>query len=310
MSSRSEPASRLAPSGRAHAALGDALSSVGVWCSLLPPGRADPHPSRWGRPLGIADRERIAPPRLRGGELDLGREQDRLLKRPRAVKASGRRAERREAAGLGPHAVGDRAREAERLRGQGVHVDRVAVAGDGGVAAAEIAAAASSSRSPAARVALRPRRRAASSPLPRRRSWRPSQASSSPTRASVTIAKCGPSGAAASAVGADLQRQLARRPRRPVLDDQVVDVDEADRAEREAAVGHQRHVQREGEHVRVGRRQRVAQGEAADAGVLARPLGVDDDAGSSSSSSGTSPPPAGQERQPRGAGEHGAAARA
>ena len=36
--------------------------------------------------------------------------------------------------------------------------------------------------------------------------------------------------------------------------DPVLDVDEADRAEREAAVGHHRHVQREGEHVRVGRR--------------------------------------------------------
>ena len=48
--------------------------------------------------------------------------------------------ERRQAAGLGPHAVGDRRREAERLRGQRVHVDRVAVARDGGVAAAEVAA--------------------------------------------------------------------------------------------------------------------------------------------------------------------------
>ena len=48
--------------------------------------------------------------------------------------------ERRQAARLGPHPVGDRRREAERLRRQRVHVDRVAVAGDGGVAAAEVAA--------------------------------------------------------------------------------------------------------------------------------------------------------------------------
>ena len=56
------------------------------------------------------------------------------------VKASGSRPSScREAAGLAPHPVRDRPREAERPGGQRVQVDRVAVARDGGVAAAEVA---------------------------------------------------------------------------------------------------------------------------------------------------------------------------
>src|SRR6185437_15182368 len=47
--------------------------------------------------------------------------------------------ERRDAARLAPHAVGDRAREAEGARAEVAHVDGVAVAGDGRIAAAEIA---------------------------------------------------------------------------------------------------------------------------------------------------------------------------
>ena len=63
-----------------------------------------------------------------------------------------------------------------------------------------------------------------------------------------------------------------------MLGDPVGDVDEADRAERERAVRHQRHVQGEGEHVGVGRRQVVAQGEAADLGVGGDRGRVGDDA--------------------------------
>ncbi len=65
----------------------------------------------------------------------------------------------------------------------------------------------------------------------------------------------------------DPQGELLADADPPVLGDLVGDVDEADRAERERAVRHQRHVQREGEHVGVGRRQVVAEGEAADLGV-------------------------------------------
>jgi hypothetical protein len=43
-----------------------------------------------------------------------------------------------QAPGLGPHAVGDGAAEAEKLRGQWVQMDRVAVAGDVGVSAADV----------------------------------------------------------------------------------------------------------------------------------------------------------------------------
>ena len=50
---------------------------------------------------------------------------------------------------------------------------------------------------------------------------------------------------------------------RPRLLDPVLDVDEADHRERERAVGHQLHRERERDHVRVGRRQLVAQPEAA-----------------------------------------------
>src|SRR5438105_4905765 len=46
--------------------------------------------------------------------------------------------ERREAAGFQPHAVGDGAPKTEQSRGQRVEVDRVDVAGDGGVATTDI----------------------------------------------------------------------------------------------------------------------------------------------------------------------------
>ena len=85
-------------------------------------------PSRWPwtakRSVRLAERDR------RG-------QQDRLLE-PHVGLEGVREPQRRQAARLGPHAVGDRAREAERLGDQRVQVDRVVVAGDGGVAAAEV----------------------------------------------------------------------------------------------------------------------------------------------------------------------------
>ena len=66
-----------------------------------------------------------------------------------------------------------------------------------------------------------------------------------------------------------------RRADRAVLEDPVLDVDEPDGAEREAAVGHHRHLQRKGEHVRVGAAEmRRAGYEAADLGVGRDALGV------------------------------------
>src|SRR4051812_25638404 len=72
-------------------------------------------------------------------ERDPRRQQDRLLELDRHLEDV-RQLQRGEAAGLGPHAVGDRAREAEGLGRPGVQVDRIVVARDRGVAAAEVVA--------------------------------------------------------------------------------------------------------------------------------------------------------------------------
>ena len=96
-----------------------------------------------------------------------------------------------------------------------------------------------------------------------------------------------------------------------VLVDPVLDVDQADRAEGEAAVGHHRHVQREGEHVRVGDGEAVAEGEAADLGVGGDVGRVGADARPARrSSSGISPPPPGTNGSSEAPGIIGAAARA
>ncbi len=228
--------------------------------------------------LGVADAETdlIAFPSL--GELHRRRQQDRALERDldRArVRDLG--TERRQAAGLGPHAVGDRRLEAERARRQRVDVNRVEVLGYRRIPPAEVAAQAPGR----GRGQLGARRRA------RRR-----------RRVGVT--------AAATEVGRDLlpdelgpdarlradreldaawvrlagrrpdpQRQPLARADRAVLDDPVGDVNEADRRKREAAVGHQRQVQPERQHVGVGRRQRVADREPAHALVGHEPVAVD-----------------------------------
>ena len=61
--------------------------------------------------------------------------------------------------------------------------------------------------------------------------------------------------------GGDLQPLVGGD--RPVLADRVLQVHGADRRERKRPVGHDRHVQRERQHVRVGDRQRLLQREAA-----------------------------------------------
>ena len=95
--------------------------------------------------------------------------------------------------------------------------------------------------------------------FPRRRLVaRPSQTSSPPTRASVTSVNVWPFGCGSSLVERDAEREPLRDIDRAALDDQVADVDHADRGEREARIGEQLHVEGEREHVRVGRRQRLA----------------------------------------------------
>ena len=96
-------------------------------------------PSRWITASSSPERTaKCLALRVAHGEGDLPRN---VTRAPRAadrlaeadldgVGVGQRCLERGEAAGLGPHAVRDRPREAERLGGQRVHVDRVAVAGD------------------------------------------------------------------------------------------------------------------------------------------------------------------------------------
>ena len=81
--------------------------------------------------LGVAHAEgdRPCPRPRRLGELNGRRQQDRPRKATSHGERCGQlRTERRQAAGLGPHPVGDGGREAEQPRAQRVHVDRVEIA--------------------------------------------------------------------------------------------------------------------------------------------------------------------------------------
>ena len=151
-SSRSEPARRLScrrPKPMPRSATLALFSLSVVVVTWLPPGfgfgvgleRRHAAVEMRGLPLRVAHGEGDLVALGGAGELDAGGQQDRLAEAHVDGEGVGQAAvERRQAAGLGPHPVRDRPREAERLRGQRVHVDRVAVAGDGGVAAAEVAA--------------------------------------------------------------------------------------------------------------------------------------------------------------------------
>ncbi len=79
----------------------------------------------------------------------------------------------------------------------------------------------------------------------------------------------------AQVLGAHAQLDGLSRPDRPVLVDPVGDVHEPDHAEREVAVGHQPHRQREREHVQVGRRRDVGEPEAAHRVVGGEVLALD-----------------------------------
>ena len=269
------------------------------------------------RALRRAPRSRSRRPRRRLCELDPGGQQDRPAEADLDGEGVGQAAlERRQAARLRPHPVRDRRREAERLRGQRVHVDRVAVAGDGRVAAAEVAAEAPLGAAPAARR----RDRGTASPSCARAELAACRGAAtcwcSPRRLAADrdlgqqSRRCWPFGCGAQLGRAHAERQLLADPDPAVLGDPVLDVDQADRAEREAAVGHHRHVQREGEHVRVGGGQVVAQGEAADLGVGGEAAGSARTPASSSSRSGISPPPPGTKGSSEAPGIIGAAARA
>ena len=167
-----------------------------------------------------------------------------------------------QAARLQPHPVRDRARHAEQLGAERMQVDRVAVAGDLGVAAADVAGDVPDRH-------RWPRRGAASArsplPLPLR------LASDEDFSAAAAAAGVHPMQIGARALprelvadadlgahvelGATLVRAQPLRPhaqvepllgeQRPLLVDAVGDVHEADGSEREVRAGHERHLQRE-----------------------------------------------------------------
>ncbi len=110
-----------------------------------------------------------------------------------------------------------------------------------------------------ARGSCEPGALAPSDPWPRRRLVEiSSQTNSSPTRASETSENCLPRGWSSSGVGPDRYVHALETPDRPVLSDPVGDVHQSDGREREARVGHQRELEREGEDVRVSGGDRVA----------------------------------------------------
>jgi hypothetical protein len=177
--------------------------------------------------------------------------------------------------------VRDRPGEAERPRGQRVHVDRVAVAGHGRVAAPEVAGEApllglarlarrlqlllllgaggvSGRRAGLAGRALPGAGRA----LPgggRRGVAAQHRAALAPHELALDARLADqrehpPARVGAQRRGAHLQLQALAGVDRALLGDRVGDVHEADGREREAPVGHQREVQGEGEDVGVARR--------------------------------------------------------
>jgi hypothetical protein len=93
-------------------------------------------------------------------------------------------------------------------------------------------------------------------------------------------------------------RQLLGEPHRSMLGDAVGEVHQSDRRERKAAVGHQRQMQREREHVRVGRRQRVAQREPAYPVIGGKPVEIDADLVQRKHEIGDLAPAPADERQP------------
>src|SRR6478752_4598432 len=131
--SEAQPVGSLSATGSTEAAL---------WLGPLGLSGAQVAEQVLGSLADIAQGEaRLAAVALVERQADPRRQQQRLAEggvRGHGVWGPG--LELSETAGLAPHPVGDRAGETESLRAQRVHVDRVAVAGDAGVAAAEVVA--------------------------------------------------------------------------------------------------------------------------------------------------------------------------
>ena len=172
----------------------------------------------------------------------------------------------------------DLAREAQCLRGDGVEMDRVVVAGDRGVLTAQVGR-----ELPDDAVGRRGRDLEAGRGVGVALAAPQVGAGALPDRGAVGVGD-GRGEVEDLALGVGTRRGHARRDLQgvadadlPVAGDGVLQVHRADGRGRERRVGHDRHVQAEGQHVRVGQRHGVLVREAADLGVRADVLAVDRD---------------------------------
>jgi len=213
--------------------------------------------------------------------------------------------ERGEAAGLAPHAVGDLPLEPERLGGQRVEVDRVVVPGDSGVAASQVAGQLplnAGARHQVEGFSFGLRRLVAATYAQVRRGRLPHGLAAAADLGDEVEDLALRVGAQVLRGGRDVEGLRWRD--RTMLGDRVAQVHRADGRVREGAVGHDPHVQREGQHMRVGDRERVAQREAADLGVGGDVGRVGDDALEAQVELRDLTTAAGDERQQRGARDH------
>ena len=241
--------------------------------------------STWSLPLRGAQRG-VPPVRHRRRvEQRRGR---RPHRRPEHRVHGGRRpvapGQRAEHPRLGPHAVRDRARHPERLRGEGVHVDRVHVARDRGVAPADVPGHLPHRVRPVPDDGCGLRRRRLRRVVRRgpahevRRAGVPGALAVGGVdrRDEVDLRALG---VGDEPLGVHLQRQRFADLEGPPLGDDVAQVHHARRGQGELAVGHQPHLQRERQHVRVGQRHVGADGEPAHVRVVRHRVRVDGRAG-------------------------------
>ncbi len=234
-----------------------------------------------GAGAGVAERERVAVVGGTRAERHPPGQQDRLLEGDLDADRLGQPVlQGGHAARQAPHAVRDLAREAQRLRGQRVEVDRVVVAGDGRVAAAQVAGQRPGGAG-GGRVgedgALRGRGVATAAAQVGRGAL--------PDQLAVAVADLGDE-VEDGALGVRARGADVRRDADLLADDHVAvpghgvgHVHGADGRGREGRVRHHRHVQAEGQHVRVGQRGDVLAREAAQVAVRLDVGALDGDRG-------------------------------
>ena len=228
-------------------------------------------PTTCSVPVTAADGEVPAAAGLRRGQRDRRGQEQRLPEADVEVDRVGQpTGERREDAGLHPHAVRDRPLETERLRGEPRQVDRVHVAGHLGVAPSGVVRDPPGGRDPfeVADGHLDAGLGAPSVPSPRARgrstaSARPPARPPTPSRAGRRSRRCG----AGRSSPPRPPCPARRRTRSAAAARSGAHVHQARQRQRERAVAHQRHLQRERQQMRIGRRQDVVQRQPAHPGV-------------------------------------------